>query len=91
MTIFNETEVELLSRYGFWLEALVQRQIQPITPAQERFVMMHAGEAEPESAFERAWWKLMRRREIEPELPPDYLVYDAGEEWFDRRAHWRYH
>jgi uncharacterized protein YifE (UPF0438 family) len=91
VTIFSQEETELLSRYGFWLEALAQGDVQPLTPAQQRFVEVHKGEAEPESTFERAWWKLLKRREIEPDLTPDYVVYDAGEAWFDRRAHWRYH
>lgn len=90
VAIFSQDEAELLSRYGFWLEALAHGQIQPVTSAQEQFVQVHHGVAKADSVFERAWLKLILRREIEPDLAPVYSLYDPGEEWFDRHAHWRY-
>lgn len=46
---------ELLSRYGYWLEALAIGAIAPSTPEQVQFVRVARGEAEPQSAFEVAW------------------------------------
>lgn len=91
--IFSEEEHALLIRYGCWMEALVKGVIQPITPAEERFLLVHRGEAEPQSIYEQAWSRLMGRRAFEKEDrgSPHYHVFDAGEAWFPRSANWRYH
>lgn len=88
--VFKEGELEVLRRYGFWLEALAERKILPSTPAQEHFCRVVRGEAKPETLYERAWMRLVGRREIEPELTRDFELADPGEEWFKREAHWRY-
>ena len=53
----NEQERGLLSRYGYWLEALATGTITPITPDQKHFVDVAKNEAEPHSPFEVAWVK----------------------------------
>jgi hypothetical protein len=50
-------ERELLSRYGYWLEALATAALSPSTAEQIQFVRVARGEAEPRSAFEVAWAK----------------------------------
>jgi uncharacterized protein YifE (UPF0438 family) len=62
---FSEQEKKLLIRYGHWLEALAKGKIQPITPAQERFVKTHKGEESPQTPFEIAWKKLRDQRSSE--------------------------
>jgi hypothetical protein len=57
---FEDRERTLLSRYGYWLQALADGVIEPITPEQERFVRAVRGEEEPQSAFELAWTKYRR-------------------------------
>jgi uncharacterized protein YifE (UPF0438 family) len=53
----DDRERELLSRYGYWLEALARGTLAPSTPDQVQFVRAARGEAEPRSAFEVAWAK----------------------------------
>jgi hypothetical protein len=53
----DDREKELLSRYGYWLEALAAGALAPSTPEQTQFVRVARGEAEPRSAFEVAWAK----------------------------------
>lgn len=59
---FTPAEVDLLTRYGRWLEALAAGAIAPTTPAQEQFLEVAAGRREAESDFERAWVSLVRNR-----------------------------
>jgi hypothetical protein len=56
----DDQERDLLSRYGYWLEALSRGELAPITPEQERFVRVARGQEEPRSAFEIAWLKQQR-------------------------------
>ena len=53
----NDQERGLLTRYGYWLEALATGALAPITPEQRQFVRVACGDAEPRSAFEVAWIK----------------------------------
>ena len=57
---FEDGERTLLSRYGYWLQALADGTLQPISPEQERFVRAVRGDEEPQSAFELAWTKYRR-------------------------------
>ncbi len=88
--VFSAEELQVLHRYGFWLEALAEGRIEPTTAAQEQFCLVVRGEAKPQTLHERAWMRLVGRREIEPELKREFEVSDPGEEWFKREAHWRY-
>jgi uncharacterized protein YifE (UPF0438 family) len=87
--IFQPYELKILKRYGFWLGALADGSIQPITIAQKHFVEVCNGAAEPETTAERAWTRLVARRAIEPDLARDYEITDPAEQWFSRDAHWR--
>jgi uncharacterized protein YifE (UPF0438 family) len=89
--IFTQAETTFLHRYGFWLEALMRGDIEPITDDQRRLVSVCCGEMEPKSMEELAWWKLCERRKWEADASPHYVHYDPGEAWFRREAHWRYH
>jgi Protein of unknown function, DUF len=53
----DDRERQLLSRYGYWLEALATGALAPSTPEQIQFVRVARGEVEPQSAFEVAWAK----------------------------------
>jgi len=53
----DQRERELLSQYGYWLEALVTGALTASTPEQIQFVRVARGEAEPRSAFEMSWAK----------------------------------
>jgi uncharacterized protein YifE (UPF0438 family) len=53
----QSSEVELLKRYGAWLQALCYGQLAPTTPQQKRFYEASHGRAAAQSQFEIAWCK----------------------------------
>src|ERR1700731_2434492 len=79
-SVFPADEMQALSEFGSWLEALAAGAIQPVTPEQEHFLKVNREEAEPSTVCERAWLRLMGRREYEqehaivarPSPPEDY-------------------
>jgi uncharacterized protein YifE (UPF0438 family) len=54
---FPAQEIEVIERYGSWLEALMKETIQPFTEDQKRFIAMCKGERKAESMFEVIWRK----------------------------------
>jgi uncharacterized protein YifE (UPF0438 family) len=91
LIIFPPEEVEALSEYGHWLDALATGRIQPLTTEQRHFLLVNREEAEPETLCERAWVRLKGRREFEnggklPSPPPadDYgmVEFDADRCWW---------
>jgi uncharacterized protein YifE (UPF0438 family) len=88
--IFNKDEVSFLKRYGFWIEALVEGKILPITNDQKNLIEVHIGKIEPVNKQEIVWRRLVERRiweqnEIEA---PHYKLVDESEQWFSR-ADWK--
>jgi uncharacterized protein YifE (UPF0438 family) len=91
-SIFPADELQALSHYGNWLEALAAGTIQPVTPEQEHFLSVNREEAEPSTLCERAWVRLKGRREYEqdqaisapPSPPEDYGIveWDADRCWW---------
>ena len=88
--IFTKEEITLLRRYGAWMEALAERKIQPETTEQRAFVDMCHSSREPNTAFERVWWKLTERRKFESEwsAPDPENVRKAMLNTFDRSDDW---
>ena len=92
VAIFPDDELQALTDYGNWLEALANGAIKPATAEQERFLRVDRGDVEPEALFERAWVRLKARREYEkdakiappPEPPQDYgiIEFDADRCWW---------
>ena len=72
----DEQERELLSRYGYWLEALAKGDLAPVTAEQEQFVEVAHGQAEPHSAFEIAWTKFRR---ADDSTPPQVGPLEVGD------------
>lgn len=58
------SERNLLSRYGAWLQALAESELEPITPQQLNFVEVCRGRAEPRSEFELVWVKYQANRKV---------------------------
>ena len=84
--IFEKDELALLSRYGYWIEALVGGVISPTTDEQKRLIDVHAGKIEPISLQECAWRKLIERRKWEKNEreSPHYKLIGESEQWFSR-------
>ncbi|SVD43060.1 uncharacterized protein METZ01_LOCUS395914, partial [marine metagenome] len=45
----------LLENYGAWMEALVRKEIRPLTKAQKRFIQVAHGNRIGSTRFEKAW------------------------------------
>lgn len=65
---FTPAEIELLTKYGRWMEALVSGALAPTTPSQEQFVRVAHGAGEPATDFERAWAKVVKERGAAEEI-----------------------
>lgn len=63
--IFSVEEINLIEKLGFWFEALTNGVIEPITEKQERFIAVIKGEKKIFSPEEQAWFKYIKRLEIE--------------------------
>jgi uncharacterized protein YifE (UPF0438 family) len=88
VSIFPDEELALLRKHGHWMQALALGRIQPLTEAQRRFVEVAAGKAKPEAVHERAWVRLMTRREYESEPHQVIDAFDPAERWFPRSQCW---
>jgi uncharacterized protein YifE (UPF0438 family) len=85
-------ELESLSDYVNWMEALTPGAIQPVTPEQEHFLRVDREQAEPTTVCGRAWVRLKGRREYEreeiiapsPAPPKDdgMVAFDADRCWW---------
>lgn len=82
--VFDDSEKEMLKRYGYWLEALATGKIQPSTTEQEEFVhaVQSGGEKVLESKMQAAWLKLVARREFEKDSTPHHPKSES--EWTPR-------
>jgi hypothetical protein len=54
----TSSERELLARCSYWLEALANGELEPLTEEQKQFVAVAQGRTAPASEHERAWLKL---------------------------------
>ena len=63
--IFEEVEVEIIENYGHWFEALTNGVLESLNEEHKRFVEVSNFRAEPITKFEKAWWKYLKRKEIE--------------------------
>jgi uncharacterized protein YifE (UPF0438 family) len=90
LSIFSDEEHDFLQRYGHWLLGLAQRLIEPYTDEQVQFVQVSDDKSKPKTMAERAWVKLMMRREYESESHQVIDAFDPAERWFPRHASWIY-
>lgn len=99
LIIFNSKEIEILENYGMQFECLMKGDRAPQTPAQERFIRVCRDEIEPETKYEKVWWKYIKRLQWESDPgnrtamgPPRKLPESFGgnrEDWKTmRRRQW---
>ena len=53
--LLPKDQLYLLKNYGAWLEALVRKEIKPLTEAQKRFIQVAHGNRIGSTRFEKAW------------------------------------
>lgn len=91
MDVFPADEVDVLTERGARLEALATGSVSPATAEEKHFLLVHREEAEPRTLAERAWVRLVGRREFEkgdqpkpPEKPDNHgmVEFDADRCWW---------
>jgi uncharacterized protein YifE (UPF0438 family) len=65
LAIFSEEEIEILKTFGHWFKALTEGELQPFTDLQKEFLLVARGEKDPVSLHEKAWFRYIRRKQIE--------------------------
>lgn len=85
---FNDNEQRLLSKYGSWLEALIEKKIEAYTDAQKRFIDVALGYQKAISDFEKLWIKVLTARKHMKKLatncnnksfdPPRKKIHEVG-------------
>lgn len=65
LNTFSLDEQEILHQFGHWFDALTTGELQPLTDAQKRFVLVTKGQEEAVSEYEKAWFHYLKRCEIE--------------------------
>jgi uncharacterized protein YifE (UPF0438 family) len=63
--IFDSDEIGILKRYGAQFERLMKGERKPRTAEQDRFIRVCRNEVEPQTKYEKVWWKYLRRLEWE--------------------------
>ncbi len=86
--IFTDNEIEILERYGRQFEHLISGVRTPETGAQKRFVEVSRGKREPDTEYERVWWKYLKRVEWEKE-PANKEAMGPRRRFPDDRDDWK--
>jgi hypothetical protein len=73
LSVFTESEIQLLRKYGTWLEALAESRIAPLSDAQSAFVSVCEGTAPARTEFEKVWHKYQLQRFLERASVGDYF------------------
>jgi len=69
---FTSEELNILARFGHWMEALTRGAIEPVTPDQCKFRAVAQGQGTPETPFERVWTKLRKLHRPSTPPPPEF-------------------
>ena len=85
---FSEEELGILRQYGAAFERLSNGERAPATVAQEQFVDAARGKRPPETVYERAWTKYLRRLEWEKD-PANRAAMGARRRMPDDREDWK--
>lgn len=65
--IFSNEEIQFIHDTGYWMQAISNDELEPITDRQVAFKAVCDGKAMPISLQERAWFKVQGRRKLEAE------------------------
>ena len=84
----SEEELDILRQYGTAFERLSNGERSPATVAQEQFVAAARGKRPPETVYERAWTKYLRRLAWEND-PANRAAMGARRRMPDDREDWK--
>ena len=83
-SIFSNEEIDVLTKKGDWIFALINKRIVPQNEEDKRLLAVHNDEIEPETFLEKVWYKYKERIKFEnenPSLPPYDMIGPAIEHW----------
>ncbi len=80
--------MEILERYGVAFQRLAEGDLAPRTDGQRRFVEVADGVREPETIYEKAWSKYLRRIEWEND-PQNRAAMGPRRKFPDDREDWK--
>jgi uncharacterized protein len=78
-SIFSTDELEILKKYGHWMLALANGDLEPFTELQREFLLVASNQKEAVSTFERAWEKYQGRKNVEAKYGDKLKVQYAPE------------
>ena len=82
--IFNSEELNFLSQYGTWMEALYLGDLTPLNEEQKDFIACMDKVEPPENESFRIFWKFLKRRELLKTQKLNnnkQLIKDDREDW----------
>lgn len=89
--IFKLEEIEVLKKCGFWMEALSNGVLKPISEAQHQFIEVCQKKKKPKTVYESAWFKYMGRLAIEKQegnnLKKEYRIVE--DEFYSREDYYK--
>jgi len=87
--IFSESELELLKKYGHWYKALQETTLLPLNEKHKHFIEVANFKTEPISEHEKAWWKYLKRKEIETNCKDSLnkQYYANQDQFYNRDMH----
>ena len=89
--IFSTEELEVLEKYGYWFQALINGELTPISKEQKDFIDIFKNNKTPITPEQVAWFKYKGRISLE-ENNPDKLKLDYtsdSEDPFFSRDDWK--
>ena len=92
-SIFSDTEIRLLKRYGNWFLGLTNGDLKPFTESQEQFIEVANFKRKPVSEYENIWFKYLKRQKLEKENPEKFnLNYKSQDDsFFSREDYYKLH
>ena len=86
--IFSKEEISLLEQFGNQFQRLMNGDRSPTTAEQQRFVEVAHGRCEPETIYEKVWWKYIRRLNWEKD-PANKAAMGERRRLPDDREDWK--
>ncbi|MCR9171579.1 MAG: DUF413 domain-containing protein [bacterium] len=86
-SIFSNEELETLEKFGYWFEALINGDLDPISEQQEYFIDVFRNNKKPETPEQFAWFKYKGRKALEEKQPDKFKLdysHDSEDPFFKR-------
>lgn len=82
---FSEEEKQILRKYGAWFTALMHGMVQPFTSEQKHFVKVCWGEADPDTEYERIWYRYISTKRQDDQIESSKRIHVDKDWWLRAR------